>query len=234
MKPDEIRIVRTRSGARMMQHGCVLSVTLKKPGPTHSVFDVLATLVHLLAPGPNVVLLGFAAGGVIPPLRALGGVHAVTGIDLDRVGHDLFREYDHGWHGAVTFRQENAVSWLRRTGFRWDMIIDDLSVEIDDDVVKPAATFNVLPALISKRLARDGLVMTNWLPDHDLDWKQSIAPIIRRHSRAVAVQFDEFQNRIVVAGSSLASASLISRRLNKALFALGSRQARRVSVRTLK
>ena len=217
-----------------MQHGCVLSMTLRKPGPTHSVFDVLAALIHLLAPGPMVALLGFAAGGLIPPLRALGGHHTIAGVDLARAGYDLFLEYQNGWHGKVTFQNAEAGRWLHQSDSRWNMIIDDLSIDSEDDVVKPPETFDLLPDIMSNRLVSGGLVMTNLLPKTDWNWNESMTPIIAPHRHAVAVHFDEFQNRILVAGSELIPATVLSRRLNKSLFAIGSRQARRVSVRTLK
>ena len=66
-----MRIKRTRRGAQMLQGGAILSEILAEPAATHSVFDLLAALVHLLAPGPRVAMLGFAGGGMLAPLRAL-------------------------------------------------------------------------------------------------------------------------------------------------------------------
>ncbi|MEC9081308.1 MAG: hypothetical protein VYE44_05980, partial [Verrucomicrobiota bacterium] len=62
----------TGRGARLVQNGSVLSEVLAQPGPTNSVFDALAALVRLFSPGARVGLLGFAGGGIIAPLRAMG------------------------------------------------------------------------------------------------------------------------------------------------------------------
>ena len=66
-----MKITRTKHGARMSQGGAVLSEVLAKPGPTHSVFDLLAALVHVLAPGPRVGVLGFVEAEFLLLLRAL-------------------------------------------------------------------------------------------------------------------------------------------------------------------
>ena len=51
-------ITATRHGLRLSQHGVVISEMRTAAGPTHSVFDVLAALVPLLAPRGRVGVLG--------------------------------------------------------------------------------------------------------------------------------------------------------------------------------
>jgi hypothetical protein len=57
-----VRIERTRRGARMIEGDVVLSEILARPGPTHSLFDLLAAAVTALSPGPRLAVLGFAGG----------------------------------------------------------------------------------------------------------------------------------------------------------------------------
>ena len=55
------------------------------PGPTHSVWDVLACAVKLFAPGSRMAMLGFAGGGLLD-LDDRGG-EALGG---DFVAEELF------------------------------------------------------------------------------------------------------------------------------------------------
>ncbi|NIP94518.1 MAG: hypothetical protein GWO24_14175, partial [Akkermansiaceae bacterium] len=73
------KLRRCARGACLEQHGCVLSEILEEPGSTHSVFDVLAAAVAVFSPGRRVAVLGFAGGGMMAPLRKLGGDHEVEG-----------------------------------------------------------------------------------------------------------------------------------------------------------
>ena len=57
-------ITSTKHGLRLSQHGVVISEMRATPGPTHSVFDVLAALVAVLMPAGRIGVLGFAGGGM--------------------------------------------------------------------------------------------------------------------------------------------------------------------------
>ena len=63
----EPELQRTPGGARLVQNGSVLSEVLSQPGPTDSVFDVLASAMNL-STGTRAGILGFAGGGVIAPV----------------------------------------------------------------------------------------------------------------------------------------------------------------------
>ena len=85
----------TRHGLRLSQHGVVISELRATPGPTHSVFDVLAALVAVLKPAGRVGVLGFAGGSMMAPLRCLGVESEIHSVDLERTGYDLFRRHCH-------------------------------------------------------------------------------------------------------------------------------------------
>lgn len=85
-------ITRTRNGLRLSQHGVVISELRTSPGPTHSVFDVLASIISVFAPQNRIGVLGFAGGGMMAPLRALGVRAVIDSVDLDRTGYDLFKK----------------------------------------------------------------------------------------------------------------------------------------------
>lgn len=161
MKP---RVTRLKNSVRLVQHGCVLSETPVRPGPTHSVFDVLAAAVVAFAPPGPVAMLGFAGGGMVAPLRKAGYGHEVRAVDLCARGHTLFRSVSKGWGGALTFEKEDALRWLRRQRGRFGAIVEDLSVPRDGDVVKPEVSWRELPPLIGRKLRADGVAVANILP----------------------------------------------------------------------
>ena len=129
-------ITPTEHGLRLSQHGVVLSELRTSSGPTHSVFDVLAASLAVLAPAGRLGVLGFAGGGMMAPLRALGVPTVIDSVDLDRAGYDLFREHCPHWSEGVNWQQADAVAWLRQQPRDFALLLDDLSVPQDDDVFK--------------------------------------------------------------------------------------------------
>ena len=223
-------ITSTRHGLRLSQHGVVISELRLSAGPTHSVFDVLAATIAVLAPVGRIGLLGFAGGGMIAPLRDLGVATVVDAVDLDRVGYDLFREHCPDWRGGVNWQQADAVTWLRRQSRSFDLLMDDLSVPQDGDVFKPAICWNVLPKLIRERLRRGGIGVFNLLPAPGDTWNSDLAGIRRLFKTARIITLEEFENRILITGDALPNARELGARLRQSLHRLRSRQAHRIQV----
>jgi len=227
-----VKIVKTRRGARLLQGNVVLSEILARPGPTHTLFDVLAACVAALSTGPRFALLGFAGGGMIAPLRAMGCTHAVDAVDLDRAGEKIFRDLSGDWTGPVGLSQSDAVAWLR--GRRpFDAIVEDLSVDSPAGTVKPYASFDDLPQLVADRLTPAGVAITNLLPLPGTAWNALLMRVALPHARACVLALDEYENRFVLAGRALPTAGEISRSIRAALRSIGSDQERRIAVRTL-
>ncbi len=233
LRDDALRVVRTRRGARLVQDDAVLSVVLERPGPTHRVFDVLAAAIATLAAGPRCALLGFAAGGVMGPLRALGWRHPVDAVDRSLEGAKLYRRLAKGWGGEVRLDRDDALAWLARRRRRYDVVVEDLSIPSPRGVVKPAESFGRLPALVRRRLAPEGVAIANLLPLAGRSWRELVGPVAAPHRRAAVVLLDDYQNRLVLGGDRLPEARRVSRLLGAALRGIGSRMAGRLSVRTL-
>jgi spermidine synthase len=228
-----VKVVRTRRGLRLVEGDVVLSELLAQPGPTHTLFDVLAACVAALAPGPRVALLGFAAGGIIAPLRAMGFRDAIEAVDLDPTGERLFRELSGSWAMDVRVARMDAAEWLAREGPPFDLIVEDLSVPGPLGTVKPAATFGPLPGLVRGRLRPSGVAVTNLLPLPGERWGPMVVGVAKPHARAAVLDLDEYENRFVLAGADLPEAPELSRRVRASLDSIGSVQARRIRVRTL-
>lgn len=228
-----MKIVKTRRGLRLLEDDAILSELLARPGPTHCLFDVLAACVKALAPGPRVALLGFAGGGVVAPLRAMGFPHAIEAVDLDPTGEKLFRELSRHWAGDVRVARMDALDWISRHSAEFDVIVEDLSVPSPAGTVKPAASFAALPALVHGRLKPEGVAVTNVLPQPGSSWDALIGPVAGPYARAAVIDLLEYENRIVIGGAALAETADLSRRIRAALDAIGSVQARKIAVRTL-
>lgn len=226
-----MKVSRTGRGMRISEGDAVVSEAMARPGPTHSVWDLLAAAVVALAEGPRLALLGFAAGGILAPLRAMGWGGTVDAVDLDAWGERLFRSLSSDWCGPVRFRRREAAAWLAARGDRFDAIIEDLSVPAGGGVVKPAVSYTRLPALIRARLAPAGVAVVNTLPLGGMGWDEQIRRLAGSHREVRVVLFDEYENRVLVLGARLPCARTLSARLRRALRAIGSAQADRLSVR---
>ena len=231
--PMPFEIQPTLRGYRINQNGCVLSEILKQPGATNSVFDVLAAATAVMAPGPEVAMLGFAGGGMVAPLRKAGSEACVRAVDLARQGYDLFAKVSSGWCGAVEFEEGDAVEWLRNQSRPFDVLIEDLSVPVSGDVEKPAVCWTVLPPLIRSRIRPDGIVISNMLRSAGMSWPVFAPLFAEGHRRALMVHLKEFENRILIAGNFEQSAVWVSRRLKACLQTIGSDQSEAFHISTL-
>ncbi|HEX5138225.1 MAG TPA: hypothetical protein VFY93_14710 [Planctomycetota bacterium] len=223
-----MRIVRTKRGLRLLENDVILSELLKEPGPTHCLFDVLAAAVAALAPGPRFALLGFAGGGIVAPLRAMGFPHPVEAVDLDPSGEALFRGLSERWAGDVRVARMDALEWLARETLPFDVILEDLSVPRPEGTFKPPASFDGLPALVRAHLALAGVAVTNVLPQPGMTWDAQLRPVARPHRQAAVIELDEYENRIVIGGAALPETADLARRVRGALDRIGSVQARRI------
>ncbi|MDA1195859.1 MAG: hypothetical protein O2894_11825 [Planctomycetota bacterium] len=229
-----MKIVRTRRGARIEQDGLIVSEMLAKPGATNSLFDVLAACVAALARGERMAMLGFAGGGVLAPLRAMGYAHPVRACDLSLDAVPLFRELSEPWCGDVRVDKVEASAWLRRQRAPFDVILEDLSARVDGEITKPAVSLDVLPALMHARLLPRGVVVMNILPVPGRPFKHLLPALARPFRHARALQLDVWENHVLVLGDDLESAATCSRLIRRVLDGIGSDEARAFSVRTIR
>lgn len=215
----------------MVQNGLVLCELPREPGPAHSVWDVMACAVRLFAPGSRMAMLGFAGGGMVGSMRALGCEQEVHGIDLWSGGFEIFREVATDWSGAVNFAHEDAAEWLRRDRVPFDVIVEDLSVPLRDDVVKPSISWMELPALIRRRVKKGGVVINNLLPTPGISWANQIEAC--RVGPGVEVGFENFFNRVLIQGEQVGNARSCGPRLRQLMRELGSELSDSLKIRTL-
>lgn len=227
-----MQVIRTRHGLRLSQHGVVISELRTSPGPTHSVFDVLAALMALLRPEGKIGVLGFAGGGMLAPLQALGMKSPFATVDLDRESYDLFRRECPDWGQQVHWHHGDAAKWLRKRTEKFDLLMDDLSVPQNGDVVKPEVCWDVLPNLMRRRLKRDGVAVFNLVSPPPEGWKRGMARLATGFDNAQVVTFQEYENRILLVGN-LPSTQRLGRELQRSLKRIRSRQGGRVQLKSL-
>ena len=229
-----MKIERTRRGARIVADDVVLSEILDHAGATHSLFDLLAAAVATLSPGPRFAMLGFAGGGMVAPLRALGCDFPVHAVDLDLGAETLFRELSDGWAGDVHLDKADAGAWLAKRRGKFDAIVEDLSVPSPVGTVKPYVSLDLLPQRIRSRLGTGGVVITNLLPLPGTSWDALYACIANPYLRAVVVHLDDYENRVMIAGDAIPDAREISKRLRTALKSIESDLLRQLRLKTLR
>jgi len=180
-------------------------------------------------------LLGFGAGGIIAPLRALECDCRIEGVDLWTEGEVLFREISGDWKGRVEVTHAEAGEWLQSRRGRYDLIIEDLSEPHPElGACKPWSCFDELPRLISKKMRPSGSALFNLLPWPDASWTAILSRVSSPWSEARLIEFDDYENRLLLASSQLESAASLSRRIRNSLRELGSSLHRRFRVRNLR
>jgi hypothetical protein len=227
------RIVRTRTGARLVQADATLSRVLERPGPTHGLFDVLAATVTAVAPGPRFLMLGFAAGGMVGPLRALGWQSPIDAVDRSPVGTGLFQRLCGSWAGEVELHRADAARFLGATRRRWHLILDDLSVLGQEGVEKPRESYAQIPRRVRKRLTPAGVSVVNLLPSESIGWRAAEREIRGDLAEARIITVESYENRLLLTGDALPSARDLARLLRGELTRIGSLLAVETSVRSV-
>lgn len=228
-----VKIVPTANGADLIRGGATLSEVLRAPGPTHSVFDVIAAVVAAFTPAAaEVALLGFAGGGIVAPLRAMECDATIRGVDLDLSGVEVFERLCGSWCGEVSVEEAEAYAFLapRR---KWSAIVDDLSVLGPKGETKPAVSLERLPQRMRKRTRAGGFVLHNVLDVPGRPFSRMEAELASHWPCAVSIRVAQHVNRLVLAAEALPPAREINARLNLELARIGSGMQQGIAVRTL-
>lgn len=230
-----MRIVHGRRAVRILHGRHVVSALPHAPGPTGTIFDILAAAVVSLAPHDRpMALLGFAAGGVVAPLRGGGFRGDIHAADLDPRGYTAFRKVAGHWAGRVTLDKADAADWLRQNTRRYGAIVEDLSVQVPNDVTKPEVSVDALPRLIAKRLLPGGVAVINLLPMSGRSLRSLVELVAAPYPSVLLIHPDGFDNLIVVGAEKLPGAREFGTRIKEQLSSIHSPMAHGIGVRTLR
>ena len=227
-----MRLQRTARGVRLWHGRHVVSTLPGRPGPTHSIFDLLAAAAREGHPVGPIWMLGFAAGGTLAPLRGLGVTGPISCVDLDISAVPSFREVAGDWAGDVTVEEQDALAWIRSRRGRYGAVIEDLSMTIPSDVTKPPVSYGPLPEAVAARVAEGGVAVFNLLPVAGLSMTALAAIVCAPFADARVISLREYDNRFVLVSHGRLSSSVRLRgRLEARLSAIGSRVAGTLTVR---
>ena len=120
---------------------------------------------------------------------------------------------------------------MRRQRSLFDVIVEDLSVPLDGDVVKPKASWVDLPPLMRRRVKKSGVVISNLLPTPGISWEELIAAC--RVGPGLVVEFESYYNRVLIQGRSVGRARTCGGRLRRLMRLLGSDLTDGIRLRTL-
>jgi hypothetical protein len=224
-------VVATRRGVRLVQEGHVLSEILAQPGPTHSLFDLMAACAVELTPGPRILLLGFGGGSIVAPLRALGLSGPLEAVDLSRTSAAVFRRVAGDWAGSVRVTIADAATFLTKTRRRYDLIVEDLSQAVAGDLVMPDVCFSPLPGLIAAHLRPGGGAVVNVFSPGEAGWRAHLDRLAAPGHEALRLIPDDFDHSLLLSAAHLPPATHLAHRLRRSLERLGSRQAHRFALR---
>jgi len=200
----------------------------------YTIYLALHAAEHPVLDEFRVAMLGFAGGGMVAPLRGMGGNHPLYGVDLSADAGPLFRGLSEGWGGGVHLDVEDAARWRGKRRGRFDAIVEDLSVPSPIGTVKPYVSFDSLPRVIRGRLAPGGVAITNVLPMPGTSWESMYARLALPYERVLAEDVDEFVNRIVIAGDELPDARTAGKLLRGALGRIESDMLRQMRMETVR
>lgn len=216
----------------MVQGDTIITQYPKEPGATALPFLTIAGCISSLAQGPRVLMLGIG-GGVVAPLRAMGHTHEITGVDDSPAAIARFRAVSKPWAGSITCCEHDALAWLRTSRRRFDVIVDDLSVQGAQEVEKPGISLAPLPRWISQRLTTVGLAIVNLLPTTGFTWTVMRGRVVSPFRYSAEIRFREYENRLIVAGSTLPRARVLSRVLRHQIRSLAPLATSDLTVHTI-
>jgi spermidine synthase len=205
--PSRVEVRVGRRGRALRINGTFASWYEPGRSGTGSVWDALAAPLLLLPPARrrSVLILGLGGGSVARIVRALAPRAEIVGVELDSEVVSAAREHFDLDDLRVRVVESDAKNYLTRTKRQFDAILEDVFVGSARKIHKP--DWLPTPGLdkASRRLARGGILVSN-----TIDESAEVAAEMRRlHPATLAVDIEDFDNRIVVGGPSVINGRML-------------------------
>lgn len=196
---ERIRIRSSRRGRALEIDGTFASFVPHAGVATGSVWDALVAPLLALPPARrrSALILGLGGGSAARIVRAIAPSARIVGVELDRdVVAAARRHFDLDALG-IEIVCDDARSVLARERRRFDLVIEDVFVGRGRAVHKPEWLPTPFLALAARRVAPDGVLVSNSIDE---------APAVSRAMRALRphvleLRVDGYDNRIF-AGSA--------------------------------
>ncbi len=112
----------------------------------------------------RVLVLGVGGGSVIRQLNRFASPEHIIGVELNPIHLYVARKYFGVDHSEAELIEEDAVSWLNNyVGPPFDVVIDDLFAEEDNEPVRAVAADHKWLSVISRNLSPGGMLIMNFI-----------------------------------------------------------------------
>jgi spermidine synthase len=184
-----------------------------RPGEvaTRCVWDAIAAPLLWLHPArrSRILILGLGAGSVARLARALAPGAEIHGVELDPEVIRLARAHFDLDALGVKVEIADALDWLKSARGAYDAIFEDVFIGEGDDVHKPDWIPEPGHQLAWKRLAPGGIFVSNTLDEH----ARVARAMHEAFERVVAIETEDYDNRVLVAGGAGLSGLALRRRV---------------------
>lgn len=164
---------------------------------TGSVWDLLWLPAFFFPAGKlrRVLVLGVGGGAVIRHLREFIHPGKITGVELNKTHLSIARRFFGIEGDDIELHLADAVDWVKRySGPHFDMIIDDLFADSDGDPQRAVTADSAWVNSLSRILARDGVIVSNFATRIELEVSAYLLPEKRRKRFASAFSLSTAQN----------------------------------------
>jgi len=164
----------------------------------------------------RILVMGVAGGAVLHMLRHFFSVDEIVGVELNATHISIGKRFFGLKKSPIKLIEADAVNWLKNyQGEKFDMIIDDLFTEKDGEPVSVAKANHKWFTLMLKHLAKDGVIVRNFINKEELLNSAGLAHASTRKRFDSVFQFNNCLNENYVAAYLKKAAT--SRQLRKRL-----------------
>ncbi len=159
-------------------------------------FVVSARTVRLCrSQAPRVAILGWGLGAIGSLMLKLEPSAQLVGVEPSK---RLFRAAGKRLRPGVELHQLDALTFLRKSRRRFDLIFDDCFELIDGDAVRPTE-LQQHGSLVARRLGPGGIYVRNLLPAAGMSFSDQVRDIEEAFGPVRWRRFREWENRLAIA-----------------------------------
>ncbi|MFT5211126.1 MAG: spermidine synthase [Flavobacterium sp.] len=132
---------------------------------TGGVWDLLSipSLFTDLRQSPSVLMLGVGGGSAIHQLQHLLSPREILGIELNPIHINIAKRFFNLKAKNIKLVEADALRWINQSQKRFDVLIDDLFIDSNDDPIRPFKCDEPWLTTLDSRVSTNGLVIQNHL-----------------------------------------------------------------------
>jgi len=137
---------------------------------TGSVWDLLSLPSFFLKSNSvrRILVLGVGGGAIIRQFRSWYPEAEIVGVELDKTHIQISKQFFGLKDKRVNLIEANAIDWLKSyRGLSFDIIVDDLFSERDDEPMRVVAADKIWLSHLTKCLTAQGILIMNFTEAKD-------------------------------------------------------------------